>query len=110
MRPRYEILLSLLMIFDTLKMVLLKKGDFTTAVCRLLYLTTLLVTLPENKKLLEKERLIFCPAEELKIWLSSVSEQLIISGKLLNCLGLSVLPFCERPVRLNTENNNNNIA
>ena len=102
-------LLSLLMIFETLKIVLLKTGDLITAVCRLLYLTTLLVTLPANKKLSENERLILCPVEALKILLSSDSEQLMISGKLLNCFGLGILLFCERPVR-EIDNKDNNIA
>lgn len=108
-RPRYETLLSALMIFDTLKMVLLKAGDLITAVCRLLYLTTLLVTLPEKEKLPEKERLIFWPGAELKILLNSATEQLMISGKLLNCLGLGILPFCENPV-IEQHDKNNNIA
>ena len=91
-------------------MVLLKSGDLIMAVCRLLYLTTLLVTLPENKKLSENDRLIFCPGVELKILLNTVSEQLIISGKLLNWFDLGILPFCEKPVTELNENKNNNIA
>ena len=102
-------LLSLLIIFETLKMVLLKTGDLTIAVCRFLYLTTLLVTLPEHERLSENERLIFCPTDELKMLLSSDSGQLMMSGKLLNCFGLGMLLFCERLVR-EINNKSNNIA
>ena len=62
-----------------------------TAVCRLLYLTRLLVTLPLKIKLSENERLIVCPGAALNILLNSDSEQLMVAGKALNCLGFKVL-------------------
>ena len=52
-------LLSRFFILESTKMALPNTVDLITIVCRLVYLITLLITLPLNKKLSEKERLMF---------------------------------------------------
>ena len=100
------ILLSSLIRFEILKRLLLNTGDLILALWRLLYFTILLVTLPANEKLSEKERLILCPVKEVNTLPNSDSVQLITSGKLLNCFGF--VPLWEKPdvVLRHTSNTN----
>jgi hypothetical protein len=102
------VLLSPLVILDNTKMASPKAGDFITAVCRLVYFTTLLVTLPLKIKLSEKERLISWFVADAKTLFNSCSEQMILPGKLLNNEGFAADGACALTTVVIIKQSNNN--